>query len=133
MSRCPQPRKSQPVLAAPHLESGWRQCSTAKGSSNHLDASCFSNLSSFSKTKIASTTRAGSPYISLAPISFQAWNSSSSAMLSGVMYEVGQLLAAIFPRAQTTSGPPDSDSPSHLHRRFFSKPLLRHVSHFHAA
>jgi hypothetical protein len=66
-------------------------------------------------------------------MSFQAWNSSSSATLSAVMNEVGQLVIAICLRAQITSGVSDSVSFNHPHRRFLSKPLLRQVSHFHAA
>ncbi len=83
--------------------------------------------------KIASTKRAGSLYKSVAPKSFHAWNSSNSAMLSDVMYDVGQLVTDTLFRAQTTTGGVDAVPSIHPHRRFLSKPLFRHPSHFHAA
>src|SRR5258708_381274 len=98
-----------------------------------FSASFPSDLSSFSKTKIASTRRAGNAYTSLAPNSFQTWNSSIIAMLSDVIYDVGQLDTATVFRAQITGGDARSSCLSQPHRRFFSKPLARHVSHFQAA
>jgi hypothetical protein len=55
------------------------------------------------------------------------------AMLSGVMYDVGQLDTEILFRAQTIGDDAGSTCLSHPHCRFLSKPLARHVSHFHAA
>jgi len=52
-------------------------------------------------------------------------------MLSGVMYETGQLGADTLPRAQMIDW--DGPSANHPQRRRDSKPLALHVSHFHAA
>ncbi len=49
------------------------------------------------------------------------------------MYEVGQLVTEIGPRAQTTFSGVSSAAGTHPHLRVISKPDLRQLSHFHPA
>jgi hypothetical protein len=49
------------------------------------------------------------------------------------MKDVGQLVTPTVFRAHTIDGGSEGDLTIHPQRRFPSKPLDRHVSHFHAA
>jgi len=60
-------------------------------------------------------------------------NSSTSVSLSAVMYDLGQVVSATSFLAHTGGALGSSDSVSHPHRRFFSRPDFRHASHFHPA
>ena len=54
-------------------------------------------------------------------------------MLSGVMYDVGQLVSDTLPRTQTIADTEPASCASQPHRRFFSRPLFLQESHFQAA
>src|ERR1039457_5108103 len=92
----------------------------------------ISTLNSFSKIQNPSTVRAGSEYTSAHPMSFHAWNSWTSAILSALMYDTGHVSVDTFFLAQITRGGPGS-SANHPHRRTVSRPLLLESPHFHAA
>jgi hypothetical protein len=90
-------------------------------------------MSALSSMVNASTWRALNSVNSVPPKRRRAKNSSTSAMLSAVIWDFGQYVSEMPFRAHTSGAFGSSRPASHPHRRFRSRPDRRHASHFQPA